>query len=285
MTSSFGTGARQDYSGFQDVSRCHDDGLSTVVSTTPARVNIIIASEETELPRFIVPRHRSVGQENLWQPSLNVDTVRHHLRIALEADNVFICDQFLGTTGAQDVVKELCAVRQSGQFEESGRRSRNHRNGSVSSHSNVFLRGSESAVISCLDFLVIQLHDLVNYCCLDDAACSLSACLTYYPRGHGLEQLETPTTNERELCAVYFPSHVDTEKLGERSSAAQTETLGAKHDGALESQTGDLVEALSDRLVIFYTDVHRYKLLPCRNSRFLVSVFFMKQQQSDLQCQ
>ncbi len=194
-------------------------------------------------------------------PGRTWDIMRQSFMIALELDNVFICDHFLGANGASALLQELWYLRNSGEFDKSMRK------GPYYDYSCMYL-SEQSRSHRQLDALVLMVFKLALY--FTDQWNKVSVELCYYPGGH---TLKTVTTEEYEsqrkmLKCVYFPNT--------DWNIQEEPGVGEEPPGMMAIKTPQRVtkvEPIMDRLVVFWGDILEHSFTECNRETFAVNVF------------
>ncbi len=229
---------------------------------TRKRVKIVTDDHLDVLPQYQIQRN-SIYRVSF--PYRTWDAMMQGFRVALEMDNVFVCDHFLGREGAVGALNELHWLRDGRLFERHMRRAHDH---PPYNYACLFLLEQEETHKQ-LDTLALMVYKLALYYANDWNRTSVE--LSYYPQGHREQAIEKQKQNTRKvLKCIYFPNQ-------DWSSAI--DPLSGKPHGMLTVQTLGKpmqLEPVFDRLVVFWGDTLDHSMAACPAESFKVTIWLQR---------
>ena len=228
------------------------------------RVQIVTDSPCDELPPYKIDRN---SRCKVSFPSRTWDIMMQGFRIALETDNVFVCDHFLGRDAAEVALTELRMLKETGQFERHMRRAA----GEPSlKYACLYLMDQEEGHRQ-LDALVLMVYKLAHYYTSPWNKVSLE--LSYFPEGHRDHvSPRNADINRRLLKCIYFPNN----DWNLSPPDPEIDYL----PGMLTVKNGrrppNRIEPVFDRLVAFWGDALDHTISECPDERFGVTVWLRR---------
>ena len=230
------------------------EGAVATNSLGRRRVQILVDDPETEVVPYRISRDnvaRVCFTSRTW------DFMVQSLRIALELDNVFVCDHFLGDDMSNTLLSELMSFKTSGQFERHVRRSQKDPR---LMYSSLFLHEPEDNHQQ-LDGLALMVYKLAMY--YYSSWTNVSLQLSYYPKGYPEQNIDVEQGGKQQkvLKCVYFPTDV---VGGENNSAGKYIIRTTERD--------TFIERANDRLIVFWGDSLSHKITETFPRDFLVTL-------------
>ena len=237
-------------------------------SMTRKRVQIVTDSPYDELPPYRIHRN-SIYKVSF--PGRTWDIMMQGFRIALEYDNVFVCDHFLGRDNAERALTELRQLKETGQFERHMRRGP----GEPSlNYACLYLMDQEDSHMQ-LDALVLMVYKLARYYC--DNWDKVSVEVSYFPEGHRAQETKRSDSGRRQLKCIYYPNNdwnLQAPPMPDVMPEGVTGTLTVQN--VHSRKPPHLIEPVFDRLVVFWGDALDHVISECPDERYGVTVWLRR---------
>ena len=233
-------------------------GLSSESSNNQADKKVQFASDCDKFPRYKLQKNSMC---KVSFPGKTWDIMMQGLRIALEVDNVFICNNFLGPNGSAALLQELWYLRNTGEFDNQMRK------GPQYDYSCLYLLQQNKSHRQ-LDALVLMVYKLALY--YSDQWHKISVELCYYPAGHSSKIFSTDEydTERKVLKCIYFPN------ADWGSEGGDEETPGLI--SVKTAQRTTRVEPMMDRLIVFWGDLLEYAVSQSNKERFGIILYIKR---------
>ena len=231
----------------------HPSGSSN--SQTDKRIQF--ASDSDKLPRYKLHKNSMC---KVTFPGKTWDIMMQGFRIALDVDNVFICNNFMGPEGAAALLRELWFLRNTGEFDQQMRK------GPQYNYSCLYMLEQHKSHRQ-LDALVLMVYKLALY--HTDQWDKISVELCYYPEGHSARTFSTEEyDSERQILkCVYFPNS----DWGPEEEEEVPGLISVK-----TSHKVTRVEPVMDRLLVFWGDLLEHSVNPSIKERFGINLYIKR---------
>ena len=227
-------------------------------SNSHTEKKVQFASDSDKLPRYRLHKNSMC---KVSFPGKTWDIMMQGFRIALEVDNVFICNNFMGAEGATALLQELWFLRNTGEFDKQMRK------GPLYNYSCLYIL-KQNKIHRQIDALVLMVYKLALY--YTDQWNKISVELCYYPEGHSSRIFSTEKyESERKILkCIYFPN---TDWTPEKEKEEISGLVSFKTSHRLTR-----VEPVMDRLIVFWGDCLEHSINASSKEKFGMNLYIKR---------